>query len=50
MILLMIQIKVKGKLLNEINLFTNHSCETLRKYIILKYVAKEKQINIEKKI
>ena len=46
---LMLKVNDKGKLLNRINLFMDHSCEILKKYIILKYVAKEKQINIKPK-
>ena len=37
----------KGKLIKRADLFTESSCETLRKYIILKYNAKERKITIQ---
>ena len=41
-------LKVKGKwnLINRVDLFTSQNCEVLKKYITLKYLVKEKKINI----
>ena len=44
---LMLFIPGKGKLIKRADLFTESSCETLRKYIILKYNAKERKITIQ---
>ena len=43
---LMLEVKGKGNLINRVDLFTSQNCEVLKKYITLKYLAKEKKINI----
>jgi len=45
---LMLEVKGKGNLINRIDLFTGENCEILKKYITLKYLAKERKINISK--
>ena len=46
---LMLKIKGKGNLLKRSDLFTGQNCEILRKYVILKYIAKERNIQISSK-
>lgn len=46
---LMLEVEGKGNLINRVDLFTGENCEVLKKYITLKFLAKEKKININKK-
>ena len=43
---LILEVKGKGNLINRIDLFTGENCEVLKKYITLKFLAKERKINI----
>ena len=46
---LMLEVEGKGNLINRVDLFTGENCEVLKKYITLKFLAKERKININKK-
>ena len=46
---MMSEVKDKGNLIKRIDLFTDEKCDILKKYIILKFLAKERKININKK-
>ena len=43
---MILEVKGKGNFINRIDLFTIQNCEVLKKYITLKYLVKEKKINI----
>lgn len=45
---ILMEVNGKKNLIERTDLFADKTCEILRKYIILKYAAQEKQINIEK--
>ena len=47
---LMLRIKDKGQLIKRVDLFTDNTCEKLKKYIILKFTAMKRGINIPKSL
>ena len=47
---LMLRIKDKGQLIKRVDLFTDNTCEKLKKYIILKFIAMKRGINIPKSL
>ena len=46
----MLRIKDKGQLIKRVDLFTDNTCEKLKKYIILKFTAMKRGINIPKSL
>ena len=47
---MMSEVKGKGNLIKRIDLFTDEKCDILKKYIILKFLAKKRKINSLKNI
>ena len=47
---LMLNMHGKGKLIKRVDLFTDNNCEKLKKYIILKFTAMKRGINIPKSL